>query len=564
MLGCWLYHFLDEGTRGTGHDNHELKSEFYQKVIKSNVLIFVNYDVDAICSTRILQYLLKCDNIEYTLIPVYDKDELIKSYQTYKDTFENIILINCGGNIDIVETFQPDEETKFYILDNHRPLDIYNIYNESQVCFLNQLEEEAPLPKYEELFREDLDEVDDESDLTPEVLEKRREIREWINKRHELLFAYQQFSYHGTPSSMIMFDLAWKMSRDNNELLWCAIIGLTDLYFHSKLDFVSYMSEVSKLQPHVVRHNQRLENSEVTVNSLKISYEKELRLFLYRHWTLMESLRHSIYTKCQLRLWSVKGDKKLKELLAEIGVPLSQAKQRFTSMELTYRSNIKSWLEDISEKYNLSEMLFASFNSQFGYKINLNAVDHTIILSTLLETSLKGVRFDQRFWDALDALSHLNEGALRKGMKHAFKRMTAIFSQIQVILDRKLIVSAGPFLYTVIQEGTPDLQYFSFPISLALLAHFLLQIYVSRSASQKLNHLPLVLAAPFEDSDHLLVVGVPPIAEESFRNFFGKAFEQVAQQANCGLHQPFFDLCMVKLCKADKSRFFDALISLLS
>ena len=45
----------------------------------------------------------------------------------------HIILINCGGTLDIVETLEPTEEKVFFIADSHRPYDVCNIYNDGQV-----------------------------------------------------------------------------------------------------------------------------------------------------------------------------------------------------------------------------------------------------------------------------------------------------------------------------------------------------------------------------------------------------------------------------------------------
>lgn len=44
-----------------------------------------------------------------------------------------------------------------------------------------------------------------------------------------------------------------------------------------------------------------------------------LQLALYRHWSLVESMRHSLYTATTLKLWTLKGEKRLHELLAEMG-----------------------------------------------------------------------------------------------------------------------------------------------------------------------------------------------------------------------------------------------------
>ena len=117
----------------------------------------MNFDVDAICSCRILQYLLLCDTVSYSIIPVKNLDELVSGYKesceqvidsltvifiikcfwqfVFISQANHIILINCGGTIDIVQALEPSEEKIFYIADSHRPYDVCNIYNDGQVIF---------------------------------------------------------------------------------------------------------------------------------------------------------------------------------------------------------------------------------------------------------------------------------------------------------------------------------------------------------------------------------------------------------------------------------------------
>lgn len=49
--------------------------------VSQRVLIFVNFDVDAICSCRILQYLLLCDTVSYSILPVRSLGELVAAYK---------------------------------------------------------------------------------------------------------------------------------------------------------------------------------------------------------------------------------------------------------------------------------------------------------------------------------------------------------------------------------------------------------------------------------------------------------------------------------------------------
>jgi hypothetical protein len=50
---------------------------------------------------------------------------------------------------------------------------------------------------------------------------------------------------------------------------------------------------------------------------------------------------------------------------------------------------------------------------------------------------------------------------MQAGMKMACKQLEMIVRQIKNIVDSKRVVSAGPFLYVIIQEGTPDCEYLS-------------------------------------------------------------------------------------------------------
>ena len=54
-----------------------------------------------------------------------------------------------------------------------------------------------------------------------------------------------------------MFEMAWKMSKDTNDLLWLAVIGVTDQFIHNKVDRDKYIEDVGQLQLHVSRHNHR-------------------------------------------------------------------------------------------------------------------------------------------------------------------------------------------------------------------------------------------------------------------------------------------------------------------
>lgn len=61
------------------------------------------------------------------------------------------------------------------------------------------------------------------------------------------------------------------------------------------------------------------EDGLASVDCLQLAFEQELRLTLYRHWTLFESLLHSQYIACHFKVWTLKGRKRLHEYLADMG-----------------------------------------------------------------------------------------------------------------------------------------------------------------------------------------------------------------------------------------------------
>ncbi|XP_050411374.1 cell division control protein 45 homolog [Patella vulgata] len=559
----------------------DFKRDFYDAVQHQRVLILVSFDVDALCACKILQYLFQCDQILYTIIPVTGKAELERAFVENSEGIKHVVLINCGASLDIIEVLQPEEYIKFYICDSHRPVDIHNVYNAVQVKLLMKQEELTDVPEYDIVFRDE-DSDDDsgnESDTSErsgkrrrfddEALERRREKRLWLENRNKVLFDYDKFTSFGTSSSLIMFELAWKMSKDTNDLLWLGIIGVTDQYIHYKTPRDKYMEDVMSLQSHVSRHNHRGEDEEniISINCLRILFDDELQLSLYRHWSLFESLCHSVTTACKFKVWTLKGQKRLYEFLAEMGLPLIQCKQKYSAMDTSLKGNVKTLIQEHMAKYGLSiqDVVLPSFYAQYGFKSKLSATDVVYATASILEAIEKGKSSNDNFLNALDVLNRVNVPIMEKALENAKKQLIAVVNQVRTFLDMHQVISAGPFLYAFIQEGIGDVKYFSKPQCLTRLARFTLEAHCSVSRSKRAKSLPLVLGAPLDiEQGTTLVIGIPPLElDDERKNFFGKAFEQAAASTNSRTLQDNFDSHMMEMKTEDRSKFFDALISLL-
>lgn len=116
----------------------DLRDEFYNLLIGKRVIIIANFDIDSIVTSKILQSLFKNEQIVYTFVPVLGLKSLKRTFDNNKDDCSTFLFINCGGCLDLVELLSPEENVLFFICDSHRPLDLCNIYSDSQVGY-NQL-----------------------------------------------------------------------------------------------------------------------------------------------------------------------------------------------------------------------------------------------------------------------------------------------------------------------------------------------------------------------------------------------------------------------------------------
>uniref|UniRef100_A0A5F9DBW7 Cell division cycle 45 n=1 Tax=Oryctolagus cuniculus TaxID=9986 RepID=A0A5F9DBW7_RABIT len=475
----------------------DFRREFYELVQSQRVLLFVASDVDALCACKILQALFQCDHVQYTLVPVSGWQELETAFLEHKE----------------------------------------------QIKLLVKQDDDLEVPAYDEIFCDEEEdeehsgsgsEDDDGSEpsgkrtrLEEEILErtlKRRQRREWEARRRDILFDYEQYEYHGTSSAMVMFDLAWMMSKDLNDMLWWAIVGLTDQWVQDKITQMKYVTDVGVLQRHVSRHNHRNEDEENTlsVDCTRISFEYDL--------------------------------------------PLKQVKQKFQSMDVSLKENLREMIEESANKFGMKDMRVQTFSIHFGFKHKFLASDVVFATTSLMENPERDGSGTDHFIQALDSLSRSNLDKLYHGLELAKKQLRATQQTIASCLCTNLVISQGPFLYCSLMEGTPDVMLFSKPASLSLLSRHLLKSFVCSTKNRRCKLLPLVMAAPLSvEHGTVTVVGIPPETDGSDRkNFFGRAFEKAAESTSSRTLHNHFDLSVIELKAEDRSKFLDALVSLLS
>uniref|UniRef100_A0A8C3A0U3 CDC45 cell division cycle 45 homolog (S. cerevisiae) n=1 Tax=Cyclopterus lumpus TaxID=8103 RepID=A0A8C3A0U3_CYCLU len=550
----------------------DIRKDFYEVVANQRVALLVASDIDALCACKILQVLFHCDQVQYTLVPVTGWQDLSTAFLEHKEQFRYFVLINCGANVDLLEMLQPDDDSVFFICDTHRPVDVVNVYNDSQIKLLIKQDDDLGVPSYDDIFRdEDEGEGSDsgnESEEGSEPSGKRRRFDEVLVVffpdltlifsfflRREILFDYEQYEYHGT-SVNVDFLCRW------------AVIGLTDQWVHDKITHMKYVTDIATMQRHVSRHNHRNEDEEnsLSIDCMRISFEYDLRLTLYQHWSLYESICNSCYTSCNFKLWTLNGQKKLQEFLADMGLPLKQVRQKFHSMDMSIKENLRDVIEESSNKYGMKDIRIQTFGVHFGFKNRFLASDMVHATTALLESTEKDESASDNFIKALDSLSRSNLDRLHSGIDLAKKKLMAIQQTVASCICTNLIVSQGPFLYCYLMEGTPDVKLFSKPMALTLLCKYLLKAFVQSTRNKRCKLLPLVMAAPKDvEKGSVIVVGIPPESETSDKkNFFGRAFEKAAESTSSRTLHDNFDTSIITLKTEDRSKFLDALITLLS
>uniref|UniRef100_A0A9J8C966 CDC45 cell division cycle 45 homolog (S. cerevisiae) n=2 Tax=Cyprinus carpio TaxID=7962 RepID=A0A9J8C966_CYPCA len=545
----------------------DIRKEFYDVVVNQRVALFVSPDIDALCACKVLQALFHCDQVQYTLVPVAGWQDLGTAFMEHKEQYQYFVLINCGANVDLLETLQPEEDSVFFICDTHRPVDVVNVYNDTQIKLLIKQDDDLGVPSYDDIFRDDEedeegdgDDSGNESDGSAEPSGKRRRYDEALLAlflcincilkyvcvcRREILFDYEQYEFHGTSAALVMFELAWVMSKDTKDMLWWSVIGVTDQWVHDKIPHMKYVTDIATLQRHVSRHNHRNEDEEnsLSIDCMRITFEYDLRLVLYQHWSLYESICNSCYTSCSFKLWSINGQKKLQEFLADMGLPLKQVRQKFNSMDMSIKENLREVIEESANKFSMKDIRVQTFAVNFGFKNRFLASDVVHAAAALLENVEKDEMPTDNFIKALDCLSRSNLERLHLGIDLAKKKLKAIQQTVASCICTNLILSQGPFLYCHLLEGTPDVKLFSKPLALTLLCKYLLKAFICSTRNKRCKILPLIMAAPLDvEKGTVIVLGIPPESETSDKkNFFGRAFEKAAESTSSRTLHDHFD-----------------------
>ncbi|KAI9761851.1 MAG: carnitine transporter [Chaenotheca gracillima] len=276
-----------------------------------------------------------------------------------------------------------------------------------------------------------------------------------LRRKHEAVLHryYELGTSYSEPISSLMYSLASELGREDNDLLWLAIVGVGSLELYGRSmsgvgiscraidednptgnSFPSWVGERGERIRQILRDEVRRLNPPELADSgrdgnrgdgqgiiptharsptdTSIRLSPEPRFLLIRHWSLYDSMLHSPYLSARLHIWSDAGRKRLHKLLAKMGVSLTQCKQSYTHMDMDLKKGLRQRLLKYAPVYGLDGLIPPAvsvtgqrdgwgFVRNWGFKACLSSTDVGVIVGAILEVGKSGVATIDRggSWD---------------------------------------------------------------------------------------------------------------------------------------------------------------------
>ncbi|GAX29503.1 cell division control protein 45 [Fistulifera solaris] len=419
--------------------------------------------------------------------------------------------------------------------------------------------------------------------------------RQWQQDRRQRIERYYSAgSYYGAPAAFVAYQLATQLRfGDHTTLLWLACVGVTDAYWHGRLDLTGYSTLALQLRQACQKldaddsddiamrarntvYAEQLSSSGATGERTKLSLrgtgrvfsQPDYKFFLLRFSSLLDAMMYSDTVSTQLQLYRPAGMNKLKELLAKMGFPLTECQQPYAFMKPALRRMLASKLQEYAEEYGLENLEYTSFLRITGYQSVLSAADAAHAAAALLDF---GSDKDDMFNRALDALQSnapprvmdlqnednlVNGGSLTGnplgyGLHLAMKLQKKIFAAAASLMERNAITSLAHFRYAYVGDE-PVL---AKPAVLTRLAQYLFQLH---RVNGKWVGRPLILLA--KDDDFYTVAGYEYTekAGDWVRNRWGQHFA-LAAQSMTGTFSFGHDSHVIRVGSDDVQRFLEQL-----
>lgn len=461
------------------------------------------------------------------MVPVADYTELgeqMEILQAAAESLRNLILLGCGSFFDFSSSWVGKDEIPVYIVDSNRPFSRSNVLSQHVVLVSET---------FQPVVERSLEDVEEEEEVVPQIGVKRRAPTSLPTKRFKSELE-EGGHYFGMSTAGMFYELARQLNRETSNLLWLWAVGLADQLIHGKVERTRYEAQIQELTPFVIRYNpspfynfhvleedgKERPTEHLDIGTLCID-DHELRLMLLRHWTLYDSLIYSDYTASKLCSWKEHGRRRLRELLAQLGIKLRYAKQEFKYVGLEVKKNLRDRIQRVVDEFELGDMFTSNVIRQFTGSHQFTAADVAYAVTALAESpavlsadeNTGDVSIHSRevwldnFWVAYEAL--LSAELIEQGIKLAITQQQAIITLGTELLDKRVVNPAQKFRYAVISTDLRDqIKFFHFPCALKRLARFILDAYTCQNARN--TPLPMVMSVKNSTRQTYFVTAVMP------------------------------------------------------
>ena len=257
-------------------------------------------------------------------------------------------------------------------------------------------DEVSAKPEKQSLNEEKEESIEENEKEENEINEEENKLKEKIKEIEEINLKVNEYyggSYYGLPSTYIFYSIAHQLHKENVYYLWYLILAITDEYLRYHISDKKYDKLYAMCQNEVLRIEKKKSKDDDTLKIYKSTSKEgktiligsDYKLILYRHWNLYDSFIYSSYPLGILSTWKEPGKGEVQKIFAYMGIPLSEAKQKYRYMKNEYLDTFRDKIIDVSKKFFLNDIIFHSFIYQFDNNTEMSASDCTYLLSCLIE-----------------------------------------------------------------------------------------------------------------------------------------------------------------------------------
>ena len=458
--------------------------------------------------------------------------------------------------------------------------------------------------------------------------EKERILNEKIRKIQEINLKVNEYyggSYYGLPSTYVYYSIAHQLHKENTNYLWYLIISVTDEFLRYHISDKKYDEIYGICQSEVLRIEKKKSRDDDTLKIYKLTAKEgksiligsDYKLILYRHWNLYDSFIYSSYPLGILSTWKEPGKGEVQKIFAYMGIPLSEAKQKYRYMKNEYLDTFKDKIIDVSKKFFLNELIFHSFIYQFDNNTEMSASDCVYLLSCLLEfpfdefndieiedddflndnnSNISDNEDDKnndnnigqineeeineisiinknnkqkdnilkKFWMAYRFLSLKKLNMTNALIDIAIKFQIALTNNATSIIDKNGIKTEQKFRYSIVSGNlSEDSRYFHYPGNLERLCIVISETY-KQIKGKKLENKPYLLAYIDSDNKTYIIDGNLGCnkKEDDEKNIFPIQFKFVAKKLKIPVSYNYSTEEIITIKKDDLVPFINQIISL--